>query len=776
MPDNTLWSRLRKSRLVQVLAVYLGASWVTLQVTLHLREAAGLPDWVPPLAVVLLLIGLVVVLATAWVQSLPGTVERARHDEVPGAWEVGFRELGQALREGRMPHLTWGRALVGGLFAFWLLFGFAGLWVVVQDRGRSFEPGPAFAGPAGPGIAVVPFTTSGPDLDYLREGMISLLATNLDGLGGFRAIAGRTVLARWQESAVGTGSLDLPTVLDVARRSDGSYAVVGDAVAVGTRLRLSATVYDLQDGGALGRASAEGPAADILALVDQLSVQIIATLLGGSGSARGPDPRSESILTGSLPALRAYLDGLALYRRTALPEAVTAFQEAVAHDSTFALAHLHLGKALAWSAAASTVVEEHLDAALRFADRLSPRDALLARVTHAQFHRDPDGVGMAREAVRRYPDDPYAWYFLGELYYHVGEAVLAGPADAAEAFRRAVALEPGLASAYIHLLDIALSRGDEPRARELLATFSELAPDALHLASFHIRADLLFGEPAIRARTLAALDTLPLEPLQLGLASLRDPFSLATAEDLARVLHRRTGAPFGLATILLRRGKLQELGQLLGPSPDPFFTFLATALGKPDAIANSRDLLTRNLREPVPLEDLFALGMAAALVGDWSRFDAVRGEARRRATSYQATGDSARARVQVQEAALMDAYALVRDREEEGAIRALEELQRQLTGTGIFQTGQGVRWALGELLARSPRPEEALPYLESMKHNWPVAIFRMGQVHERTGDLERARAAYADFLLAWDEADEDLPHLLEAREALARLDNLQDDP
>jgi hypothetical protein len=37
-----------------------------------------------------------------------------------------------------MPHLTWGRSILGGVLAFWFLFGLAGLYVVVKDRGRSF--------------------------------------------------------------------------------------------------------------------------------------------------------------------------------------------------------------------------------------------------------------------------------------------------------------------------------------------------------------------------------------------------------------------------------------------------------------------------------------------------------------------------------------------------------------------------------------------------------------------------------------------------------------
>jgi len=56
----------------QVLGIYLMGSWMVLQVIDQLHETAGLPDWVPSLALVLLLIGLPMVLATAFVQDRRG--------------------------------------------------------------------------------------------------------------------------------------------------------------------------------------------------------------------------------------------------------------------------------------------------------------------------------------------------------------------------------------------------------------------------------------------------------------------------------------------------------------------------------------------------------------------------------------------------------------------------------------------------------------------------------------------------------------------------------
>ena len=53
----------------QVLAVYVFTSWAVLGIVDTLTGVWGLPDWVPPFAFVLLLIGLPIVLATAVVQE-----------------------------------------------------------------------------------------------------------------------------------------------------------------------------------------------------------------------------------------------------------------------------------------------------------------------------------------------------------------------------------------------------------------------------------------------------------------------------------------------------------------------------------------------------------------------------------------------------------------------------------------------------------------------------------------------------------------------------------
>ena len=233
MPKPDLWTRVREARIVQVLLVYLGASWGIMQVVDVLQGTLDLPEWVSPVCLILLLIGLVIISATAWVQAHPATTRMEEEGEVPTDWQVAPKELVEDLMAGQVPHLTWGRSILGGVFALSLMFGLAGLAVIFQGPLTPFGSlGPAEAGAntAPAGIAVVPFEVVGEDLELWREGMVDVLSTNLDGMGGYRAIDSRTVMARWRERVGSEEAPDLRTSLEAAARTGARFGLVGSVV------------------------------------------------------------------------------------------------------------------------------------------------------------------------------------------------------------------------------------------------------------------------------------------------------------------------------------------------------------------------------------------------------------------------------------------------------------------------------------------------------------------------------------------------------------------
>jgi hypothetical protein len=68
----------------QVLGIYAVGSWIALQVVDVLVDNFGLPDWFPAFALGLLVIGLPIVLATAFVQEGVGQKPAAGGDGADG--------------------------------------------------------------------------------------------------------------------------------------------------------------------------------------------------------------------------------------------------------------------------------------------------------------------------------------------------------------------------------------------------------------------------------------------------------------------------------------------------------------------------------------------------------------------------------------------------------------------------------------------------------------------------------------------------------------------
>ena len=78
-PFKKFIGEIHRRSLWQVLGIYVFASWAVLGGVDTLGDALGLPDWFPRLALGLLIVGLPIVLATAFVQ------EGGRGHEVRGA-------------------------------------------------------------------------------------------------------------------------------------------------------------------------------------------------------------------------------------------------------------------------------------------------------------------------------------------------------------------------------------------------------------------------------------------------------------------------------------------------------------------------------------------------------------------------------------------------------------------------------------------------------------------------------------------------------------------
>jgi serine/threonine-protein kinase len=388
-------------------------------------------------------------------------------------------------------------------------------------------------------VAVLPFRVAGadPSLGYLREGMVDLLAAKLTGAGGLRAAEPRTVLSAWRRAG-GAAERELaePDALALTSDLGAGRLIQGSLVGSQRRLTLSASLLDVPKGARLAQATVDGPEDSLSVLLDRLAAQLLTATASGAGASPGG-------LSNSLPALQAYLDGVAAYRRGRYVDAGRALNKALDTDSTFAAAAFMLTEAYGWDDVPG------LDRATRVLvahqERLSPRDLLLFQGAYGpRFPRPASGTEMvaaAERAVAAYPDQPDAWYHLGDWYYHYGDllGIPDGTSRALKAFERAMSLDPYFVGPREHVMNVHAERRD---TADLLRIQRQVESDSSEgrRGYFLWRITAAIGDSAARTTRRQKLDSLAFREGWAALSQAqRDALDTEDVDTLLAVLERR---------------------------------------------------------------------------------------------------------------------------------------------------------------------------------------------------------------------------------------------
>ncbi|MGH7514077.1 MAG: hypothetical protein ACREOQ_14275, partial [Gemmatimonadales bacterium] len=297
--------------------------------------------------------------------------------------------------------------------------------------------------PTGPAsanhLAVLPFAVHGGGrLDFLAQGMVDLLSRNLDGAGDIRSVNGATVLAAAHADG---GVADVEEGRRLARRLGAGLYVLGNVSAIGNQVRIDASLYDGAPAqpAMVSQASVSGDTTQLFERVDRLAGDLMVRQRRGVGSRL---LQTAATTTQSLPALKSYLDAEQQLRRGAFDSALAGFQQAVALDSTFALAYYREAVAAAWSNR-TALIRPNTDRAVRLADRLSARDRRLLESFAALADGKPDEAEQGYQAILQdYPDDLEAQWQLATVL-NVYNPLRGRPvAESGRAFDGVVKLDP----------------------------------------------------------------------------------------------------------------------------------------------------------------------------------------------------------------------------------------------------------------------------------------------------------------------------------------------
>ena len=788
------WMRgLRRWSLLKILAGYVVVGWLLMETAENLTFVLGLPEWVQPFTLVLLLVGFPLLLATAVIQgrredpAMEAGSPHAAEQRSKGAEAQSGAPTPAAAGESpvfdrpavrRPSHssssleraFTWKNAAAGAVAGLALLVVVTGGWMLMRAlgigpagtllaRGTLDEREPIlladFENRTGePELAAV--VTEAFRVDLSQSSVVQLLDRNHV----------REVLDRMDEDP--EEALDRAGAREVALR-EGVQAVIGGEInRVGSGYVLTAEVIGARDGAVLAsrRATASGEA-DLVEAIDELSERVRERIGESLRTIRGGQPL-EQVTTADLEALRLYSQAVrALDAAGDAERGVSLLEEAVRRDSAFAMAWRKLGVALSNRSQERARAVEAFSRAYAHRDRLTERERYL---TTAAYHLQVSGsreqaVVAYENLLERHPEDPWALNNLGDI--HLG---LRDYERAEEFLGRAIEVDSTAAIPWTNLIAAQVGRGQLDRARQTLETFAARFPEnpevlrhRAHLNALERRwEEARLGLVALIQQEAASPYWRALASGELaGLETLRGRLDEATRRrDEAVRGERSRGLPAAALERALeaaqtdlwvredRRAALLSLAAALERHPldqlppldRPYVTLaeLYAAAGKGEA---AREMLAAREEiagaEPVPAERL-ALDRVAALLA-------------------LAEGDP------------------------EGAVEAA----RRASGGRCGPCGLPL---LARAFEAAGRPDSArvtweryleTPFLWRIRDVDPwhlaAAYQNLGRLYELEGANRQAAAAYARLVELWEEADRELePRRERARSRARRL--LEADP
>jgi len=305
------------------------------------------------------------------------------------------------------------RGLAIGAAAVLLILVALLAWKVVP-RFFSKAPGPGEA----KSIAVVEIEnlTQDPSLDWLNNGIVELLSTNLSQAKSLQVISTERVRGLIRERVKGEGHLPAGQAQDVAQAARADMFVSGALLKVGEGLRLDLRVQETSTGKVILSDKVEAPNAQaVFGMVDQATAGLLADLSPGETPAR---PNVAASLTSNVEALHAYEEGLAYNDRLLLPDAIQSFRRATQLDPQFAMGYYGLGLALA--AIDVPAARESMQHATELAERLPiPRlqKLLIQAMKLALDGRVEEAAEVDKTAAREFPHETRPLFDLAILFY-----------------------------------------------------------------------------------------------------------------------------------------------------------------------------------------------------------------------------------------------------------------------------------------------------------------------------------------------------------------------
>lgn len=543
---SAVMGELSRRKVLRTVGGYAVGVFVVLQLMDAAVEPLRLPDWLPTLVVVTLILGFPLVFVLAWHFDLTGQGVRRTVTE-------GLLSRGQSVILFTFMILATG-ALGLGFYHY-----YSGLFAEEPAPvALAAPPDRDFTAPEN-SIAVLPFADLSEETnqahlsDGIAEEILNLLA-QVDGLH----VAARTssFMFRNPQSDI----REIGRALNVATVLEGSVRTSGN------RIRLTAQLINVQDGYHIWSQSYDRELDDVFALQDEVASAIASALVESfAGLSENPARRP-----GNLQAFEAYRTGrLHWWRRSpqSLQRAIELFAKALEHDAQYAPAYAAIADSWILLSLYGNINQvDAIDRAQPMIEKalaLDPESAeAYAALGLARMHIDhyDSAESALRQAIRLNRDYIPAHLWLANLLSAQGRIPEEGLV-----LQEAMALDPLNELLAINYAGNLYIQGEYEGARDLLSELIRLKPDSATLlrtiANHSLgHGDLVEGwEYASRAYELEPQSPVVIQTLAKAWMELGD---LERSEQLLRealnLASDNTDVKSQYLTLLLVEKRLEE--------------------------------------------------------------------------------------------------------------------------------------------------------------------------------------------------------------------------
>ncbi|HVT38840.1 MAG TPA: protein kinase, partial [Gemmatimonadaceae bacterium] len=436
----------------------------------------GLPDWVFPGSLIVMALGLPVILFTGAVHH-QAKLARMQSTLTPGGTATKHGTMTQIALKAS-PWMTWRRTALGGAWAVGAFTLLVGVWMLLRALG---------IGPAGSLFAAGALKKHDPILvgDFKSPasdtGLGSVVTEALRGeLAQSKSLTivptskVRAMLGRMQLPA--TTRLDFARAREMATREGIKAIVDGEVLAIGGSRVIQASLVATQTGDVLASfketAKTEN---DVVGAIDQLA-RHLRERAGESLRNIRATPAYERVTTGSLEALRKFVDGQRAIDAGDDMRGRVLLEEAVAQDTGFAMAYRKLAvsylNAGGQAEKGYALLQQAYDHRARLSDeeRYSLEGYYFTRGPKADVNK---GIAAYEALLEANPEDQTGLINLGVSLEFRGEY-----AKAEALHRRALALDTLPYQSNLGLARTLANQGKVDEAMRAIAVGGRRAPRA----------------------------------------------------------------------------------------------------------------------------------------------------------------------------------------------------------------------------------------------------------------------------------------------------------